>query len=300
MSNENNTNAKFCNFMQSSYYIAREDWNNFMVANKDRIEKDFISKSCDLSFGYAKTAGRFELGEEAISKDAEKSYLYSRDVLGYRFESGENTIAKTPKFAYVYARDVIKNRWPEAEDSILNSSSSNSISTIVSYASEVIRGAWPEAEELIKGSRNSHIIFEYCVGARKNRWQEVEDILLGAGEDKIIAYAEKSVGGRWIEGEKKLLETKKVNSKIEYCKKILKGRWKEFEEILFQKENAECLFNYAKYIVGGKLPEILHNKMIVLAMTRKDDKFVKKYFKAKKYKVEKEKLALYCTNEESV
>lgn len=287
----------FGNFIRSFHYYDAEAYNNFMIKHKDLVENELIAKSAELSLSYAKNKNsRFELGEDILSKNAEKSYYYSRDVLlGDRFEKGEKEICKNPKIAYLYARDIIKARWPEAEKNILGHTKSES--TVISYAIEVVKGRWEEAEETIKNSRNDHIIFEYCTKARKEKWEEVEDFILRSSTDKIISYAENSVKGRWISGEKKLLETTKFKSKIEYCKKVLKGRWKEFEDILFAKESPEALFHYAKDIMGGKLPEVLHNKMIVLAMTKKDDKFIKKYFKAKKYKIEKEnKLIIYRTN----
>ena len=134
------------------------------------------------------------------------------------------------------------------------------------------------------------------------RWEEVEPIVLGHSSSSIINYANNCIKGRWIEGEKKLLETTHMTSKLEYCETVLKGRWEEFEDILFGMNNtekqAEYVYQYAKNVIKGKLPEVLHNKMIMTYSMNRNDEFLVKYFKAKKYKVEKEnKIKLYKTAE---
>ncbi|RLA39032.1 MAG: hypothetical protein DRR06_19805 [Gammaproteobacteria bacterium] len=52
--------------------------------------------------------GRFEMGEDAISKDAKHSYYYAEDVLKGRFEMGEEVISKDAKYSYSYDRHVTK------------------------------------------------------------------------------------------------------------------------------------------------------------------------------------------------
>jgi len=52
--------------------------------------------------------GRFEKGEEAISKDPYYTYWYAQDVIKGRFEKGEEAISKDPYYAYLYAQGVLR------------------------------------------------------------------------------------------------------------------------------------------------------------------------------------------------
>jgi len=51
--------------------------------------------------------------EPAISKDAQCSYFYARDVIKDRFILGEAVIIKNAQYSCWYARYVIKGRLPD-------------------------------------------------------------------------------------------------------------------------------------------------------------------------------------------
>ena len=61
-------------------------------------DEETISKNAENSFRYSKNIlkGRFKLGEEAISKDTDYSYLYAKSILKGRFKLGEESISKDP------------------------------------------------------------------------------------------------------------------------------------------------------------------------------------------------------------
>jgi hypothetical protein len=201
----------------------------------------------------------------------------------------------------MYAYHVINDRWADAEKTLLEK---KDIDIIIDYASKCIKKRWHEAEDIIIKEANRNQIVHYVTKIGE-RWEEVEPIVLAHNSSSVISYANNCIKGRWIEGEKRLLETTHLASKLEYCETVLKGRWKEFEDILFEMENtslrgkqAEYIYEYAKNVIKGKLPETLHNKMIMTYSMNRDDEFLIKYFKAKKYKVEKEnKIKLYKTAE---
>lgn len=287
-----------CSFVAGIYYEDRAAWSDFITKHKDFFEKELISKSANLSTSYAyKTDSRFELGEQSIAKSAEKSYKYALNTLHNRFELGENSILKSAKYSSMYSMNVIKDRWLEAEKTILEK---KNIDVIIEYAVNCMKKRWIEAEDIIiKGSKAQIVYYTTKLG---QRWEEVEPIILKNGSESIINYAENCIKGRWIEAEKKFLETTQISNKLEYCEKVLKGRWKEFEDLLFEIDSveaqAEYVYEYAKNVIKGKLPETLHNKMIMTYSMNREDEFLVKYFKAKKYKVEKEnKIKLYITNE---
>lgn len=63
----------------------------------------------------------FEKGINAIAKNPEFAYMYSREILDGPFVNGEKAIATNPKYAYSYAKRILKSRFPEGEKSILKS-----------------------------------------------------------------------------------------------------------------------------------------------------------------------------------
>ena len=71
---------------------------NIIMLGKQAIEKD-----AKISYEYAKATGeRFVKGELAISKNAQYSLAYARDIIKGRFELGENIISENSKDIYYY------------------------------------------------------------------------------------------------------------------------------------------------------------------------------------------------------
>jgi len=60
-----------------------------------------------------------------------------------------------------------------------------------------------------------------------------------------------------------------------YASEVIKGRWIEAEDIIMT-HPGRC-FNYAKYVIKGKLPEKMHNMMLLYAIKDPND-YVKSYF----------------------
>ena len=88
------------------------------VLNKK--QEKIVAKDAFYSLHYAMHTGRrFELGEEAISKDAEYSTAYAYYVLDDRFEMGEEAIATDGECSYIYAKKALKDRFELGETAIL-------------------------------------------------------------------------------------------------------------------------------------------------------------------------------------
>lgn len=99
-----------------------------------------ISKNAKFSLKFAEeTKKRFELGEEAISKDAGCSLYYARNIIQSRFIPGELAVSKNSQFSYLYARDIIRGRFELGEESI-----SQDEEICYCYAVNVIKGKLPE------------------------------------------------------------------------------------------------------------------------------------------------------------
>jgi len=61
-----------------------------------------------------------------------------------------------------------------------------------------------------------------------------------------------------------------------YAQNIIKSRWIEAEDVIMT-DPSPC-FYYAEYVIKGKLPEKMHNMMILRAIKDLNDYCVKNYF----------------------
>ncbi len=91
-----------------------------ILKGKFDIGEEYISKDAMFSGRYACEVleGKFELGESIISTDTHFSYLYARDALKGRFELGEAVISELGVYGFRYAIDVTKERFLLGERSI--------------------------------------------------------------------------------------------------------------------------------------------------------------------------------------
>ena len=87
------------------YYEARDSYRKAKaLGNRNLKDEKIISMYPRWAYNYARDVlkGRFELGEESISKNSELSYYYARDILKGRFTDGENVIKKCTDHSYMY------------------------------------------------------------------------------------------------------------------------------------------------------------------------------------------------------
>jgi len=111
------------------------------------------------------------------------------------------------------------------------------------YAREVIKGRWIEAEEIIKN--NTKNAYLYAIFIIENRWKKAEEFIK---KDPQYAYL--------------------------YAKYVIKDRWKQAEIYIIK--SPMCSYMYALDVIKGKLPENMHNAMLLRATT--DDEWARDYF----------------------
>ena len=61
-----------------------------------------------------------------------------------------------------------------------------------------------------------------------------------------------------------------------YAELLIEGRWIEAEDIILS--DIQSSFKYAKSVIRGKLPDKMHNMMILYAIKDPNDYWVKHYF----------------------
>jgi hypothetical protein len=81
-------------------------------------------------------------------------------------------------------------------------------------------------------------------------------------------YARHIINRRWIEAED-IISTE-PNVAYFYAQNVIKSRWIEAEDIIAT--NSQYAYLYAYYIIKGKLPENMHNMMLIHA-----DQYAKEY-----------------------
>lgn len=149
---------------------------------------------------------------------------------------------------------------------------------LVEYAKNALeRNLW-----FIPGRVLERIIgkdFIYCVDYAcdviKGRWEPGEATIMQHAYSSY-RYALYAIKGRWEPGEAVIREEGDVS--LSYAKDVIKGRWEPGEEAI--SSSTEYMYLYAKDVIGGRLPDPLHNKMVL----SESDEWTKKYFKAKKYR----------------
>lgn len=180
-------------------------------------------------------------------------------------------LAKNPEQAVEYAK--LKNkRFPECEENLVAKGSRR---MIVEYFLDLVEEPSELFEKwLIAGEQG--LIKRYCSEVRKSRWAEGEESLLKVahrwnGEldaSHALAYQKEFRLGPWEQLERLLLNGKakvgdRAGSVREYLKNCGPGRHEVTERRLLKFGNTSAIFFYARYCVGGRLPDELHNKMVL-------------------------------------
>ena len=111
---------------------------------------------------------------------------------------------------------------------------------------------------------------EACYQCLKNnkRDEELEKIIINNPVCAMI-LAKDIIKGRWIEAENIILTD--VYSAYNHAKDVIKGRWIEAEDIIAK--DSIFSYEYAVEVIKGKLPEYMHNMMLLHA-----DEWAKDYF----------------------
>jgi len=221
---------------------------------------------------------------EDLAKDPEMSFLYARKVLKGRFPEGEAEIARSP-YAIEYASTILRGRFPEAEphfEEIVEGCGFSMLANrVMSYfINNGIRNAKVEKKIL---ENNSGLISDYadkCIGGR---WPEAEARMLEQGIN-ATEYHQTVVKGRWPEWEDRILGKKKFgywnSNRREFLVKYLKAIGKPIPEVEKKLENcnrASLLLAYSVVALKGRLPQALHQKMMMFSFDPKKQKIAKKY-----------------------
>ncbi len=182
-------------------------------------------------------------------------------------------LAKNPEHAFAYAK-LKGERFPECEHQLLLGGGDR----VATYFLEVVKERDEAFEAWLLGKENDgkHIL-EYCREILKGRWAEGEKVLLKKtcrwnneiDLDDAWEYYDQFIGdGPWPEMEKVLFNKKlkvsyRENSVKKYFKLCRPGRQEDTERRLMKSGNTYAMFMYANYCVCGRLPDGMHNRMVL-------------------------------------
>jgi hypothetical protein len=228
-----------------------------------------------------KTLNRWEL--EDLAKDPEQSFLYAVKVLRGRFHQGEPAIANSD-CAYEYAVKVIDGRFPEAEPYFVSQLDGwGHGNKALHYFVHVAKIRHPKVEESIL-ERHHNFIVEYAKNCVGGRWNEAEgEIVKHATHAE--AYHKDVVKDRWPEWEDRILGRKKLGyfhnraGLISDYLKVVPAPIPELEKKLEGSNRANLILAYAVRGVRGRLPDALHQKMMMLSFDPKRQNTARKYLK---------------------
>lgn len=183
-------------------------------------------------------------------------------------------LAKSPEHAVAYAK-LKGKRFPECEHQLFLQGGD----LVSTYFFETVKEKDENFEAWLLDEDNDgeeHIL-EYCRNILKDRWNEGEKALLkktcrwnnDIDLDDAWTYYDQFIGqGPWPEMEKVLFNKKlkvsyRENSIDKYFKLCGPGRQEDTERRLMKSGHTYAIFMYAKHCVCGRLPDALHNMMVL-------------------------------------
>jgi hypothetical protein len=216
--------------------------------------------------------GRWKAAEHLIALDVDAWEEY----LNFLRTKDKKTLVAACKsnavFAMWYAENVAKGEWKPGEKAILKGEDWTAF-----YYARAMGRRWGPAEKKILAEKDVVTCFDYADQVIKGRWPEAEKFII-KNPDFALRYAIQVIKGRWPEAEKFII--KNPDFALLYANNFFGGKWEEYEKSIIN--DTERCYLYAKDAIKGRLPEHMHQAMVMHSFSQ-PDKWVKKYLGAKKY-----------------
>jgi len=157
-------------------------------------------------------------------------------IIYRRCEEVENLVLKSAELSLEYIEQVIEGKWEEFEQNIPNYPDTKENASLLYRYCKDYGTPSKEAENKIKN--HPEIAYYYAISVKKERWPEAEKTMLRDIE-RASDYV-KELGIRWPEYENKI------------------------------RNKPKRIYEYAMYVIKGKLPDELHNRMMMRALNDED------------------------------
>jgi len=224
--------------------------------------------------------------EGILLKDAVYSYLYAKEIIKGIWELAEPVISQDAFVSYCYAKNVIKGKLPDFmhNQMILENdkyakeyiefisknldSPNNNMTPKEAYAKAYnLDKRMPKLEPTI--SKDAFYSYLYAKNVIEGKFILAEPVI-SKDAGYSYCYARDVIKGKWELAE--LTISKDAYLSFLYAKDVIKGRWELAESTI--SKDAQCSYCYAKYVIGGKLPDFIHNEMIL-----SNHEYAKQYIK---------------------
>lgn len=237
-----------------------------------------------------KSLGKKRAPDERPAKVCSPKHAVAKAKKGQELNKWElEELAKDPEHAFAYAK-LKGKRFPECEHQLFLKGGEN----VSDYFIEVVKEKDEAFEAWLLGQKNNgkhnqpdksfkhkltgnNPILRYSRDILKARWKEGEKVLLkktcrwsnDIDLDDAWEYYDQFIGdGPWAEMErvlfnKKLKVSYRENNINKYFKLCKPGRQEDTERRLMKSGNTYAIFMYAKHCVCGRLPDALHNRMVL-------------------------------------
>lgn len=236
--------------------------------------------------------GRWTAGESRLQSYCNEN-RYAKEVIGGRWPELEQRLATREQWAQVrYATEILtgtalenellrlravsesvrhctderKCRWPEFEPILF---SDGKWPEVMAYLEAVAAASLPELEPILVKTRNVGELIEYAATLKKSRCAAIEDHLLRRLGDRQMYWKHPST---YID--------KVLGACIRYAAEVIRGRWLELEALVereWESVTSNQLCDYASRVIQGRLPDNLHNIMLMKGTMDSEDPGVKAY-----------------------
>jgi hypothetical protein len=252
--------------------------------------------------------GRWPQLEEFLFMPDNLEHLVSymtRDIVGTRWKEMEDAVLNgtchpliRSTLAVRYATQILGGRWRRAEPLLIQDSADpvlahlfdrwmapSSLTCTVEYALQAMGGKWRRLErEVVSGRSDLSVGVDYAMRIRKSAWRGVERQLAVSPPSVftpiwIAMYACFARRKRWPAGEKALLSHPVTDGVLDaiimYMFGVVGGRWRKAEPLLA--DSPRHLLEYADKVLKGRLPDRLHNTMVLRSFETPDDAHIREY-----------------------
>ena len=212
---------------------------------KYHYHKDWLIKDCTQNYCNLIIQGRDSGIEKVSLQDLDYALDYHLEVICCK---STNICCKST------------NRWNELEEILIN----NNFKYFYEYSNNLgsrIESFEKKFQEKTEFERSDLGYVVRYIEKFNFNWPEIEKHLLVSGEICLEYMEATEKTTRWIEAEPAILKSGLDNCSL-YLKRIKEFfRWKQYENKIKNRPNR--LVDYAEMIVKGRLPEELHNRMLM-------------------------------------
>jgi len=231
------------------------NYSSLILKKSFPLGEKVIGSNAFYAFHYAHNIlhGPFRAGEWSIAKSSIYSYKYACYVLSegkkysVRFIRGEDAVYKDAETAYLYTRDIYRPCTPFYVEMTIAQSAKYSYL----YAFNILKGPFREGERAIE--KSAEYSYRYAVDVLKRKFFDGEKAISQDAKYSCM-YAEAFAGNRLnCSGETSIANSNNIELQARYMKSLFKFPTANVSPHLLRLEDiiAKIAYGYMQYVAGG-------------------------------------------------